>query len=189
MKVFASNYLHIFLCSSEDESQSSEFIGDGTSSEDTIDIIGFNGFDNYYDDSQPINYPEVKRHMNERDLGHKSNYIFQEICPSEKTIVNLEEKNPHLDIRPFSYEEVTCRHAHGVSYSEATNKVCHGFAKLYTKDTSIGMKCVQLKSEIRIAEKVKGESDVCWKIERRIINSGCECRWPKHDLQDISVYH
>ncbi|XP_037941088.1 probable WRKY transcription factor protein 1 [Teleopsis dalmanni] len=104
---------------------------------------------------------------------------YQSLCPTKRISIPLETLG--YEYRPNHYIEVTCAHNYSPVYNHDFNKnrIC----------SEAGFSCIQLNRTIHLIRRNKVSSMECWESEIRIVPSGCECMWPKHNYGDIVTYH
>lgn len=135
--------------------------------------------DPYYSEDPVVTFDTEFNENNEGYSERSVNLLqrpfptFQPLCPYVRTIVHLDASL----YRQSSYEEINCLHAYGPVYEGKHNKVCGG----------AGFACIQ-KNRTIILVKRKHDHN-CFETEPRVINSSCDCMWPKHTLGDIKDYH
>ncbi|XP_014102733.3 uncharacterized protein [Bactrocera oleae] len=126
----------------------------------------------------PYGIQNVRKRMARHKPDHTKSITYQSLCPTKRIAIPLETSG--YEYRPSNYIEVTCAHytpAH--SYELRKNRIC----------SEAGFSCIQLNRTIHLIRRNKASSDECWESEIRIVPSGCECMWPKHDNGDIAAYH
>ncbi|XP_011178070.2 uncharacterized protein LOC105209383 [Zeugodacus cucurbitae] len=126
----------------------------------------------------PYGIQNVRKRMARHKPDHSKPVTYQSLCPTKRIAIPLETSG--YEYRPSHYIEVTCAHytpAH--SYEFRKNRIC----------SEAGFSCIQLNRTIHLIRRNKASTDECWESEIRIVPSGCECMWPKHDNGDIAAYH
>uniref|UniRef100_A0A0K8VH08 Spaetzle domain-containing protein n=1 Tax=Bactrocera latifrons TaxID=174628 RepID=A0A0K8VH08_BACLA len=126
----------------------------------------------------PYGIQNVRKRMARHKPDHTKSITYQSLCPTKRIAIPLETSG--YEYRPSHYIEVTCAHytpAH--SFEIRKNRIC----------SEAGFSCIQLNRTIHLIRRNKAASDECWESEIRIVPSGCECMWPKHDNGDIAAYH
>ncbi|XP_039957639.1 uncharacterized protein LOC120772869 [Bactrocera tryoni] len=126
----------------------------------------------------PYGIQNVRKRMARHKPDHTKSITYQSLCPTKRIAIPLETSG--YEYRPSHYVEVTCAHytpAH--SFEMRKNRIC----------SEAGFSCIQLNRTIHLIRRNKAASDECWESEIRIVPSGCECMWPKHDNGDIAAYH
>ncbi|XP_017483209.1 PREDICTED: uncharacterized protein LOC108372078 [Rhagoletis zephyria] len=129
-----------------------------------------------------LELPYGIQNVRKRQVRHNADHIkpiaYQSLCPTKRIAIPLETSG--YEYRPSQYIEVSCAHhtpAH--SYEFRRNRIC----------SEAGFSCIQLNRTIHLIRRKKATTDECWESEIRIVPSGCECMWPKHDNGDIAAYH
>ncbi|XP_054737725.1 uncharacterized protein LOC129244134 [Anastrepha obliqua] len=126
----------------------------------------------------PYGIQNVRKRMARHKPDLTKSITYQSLCPTKRIAIPLETSG--YEYRPSHYIEVTCAHytpAH--SYEFRKNRIC----------SEAGFSCIQLNRTIHLIRRNKSSNDECWESEIRIVPSGCECMWPKHDNGDIAAYH
>ncbi|XP_067634377.1 uncharacterized protein [Eurosta solidaginis] len=126
----------------------------------------------------PYGIQNVRKRHSRHGLDFTRSIIYQSLCPTKRTSIPLETSR--YEYRPNQYIEVTCAHQkNSNTYDLSPNRVC----------SEAGFSCIQLNRTIHLIRRNKLAISECWELEIRIVPSGCECMWPKHDHGDITVYH
>lgn len=126
----------------------------------------------------PYGIQNVRKRMARHKPDHTKSVTYQSLCPTKRIAIPLETSG--YEYRPSQYIEVTCAHyAPAHSYEFGKNRIC----------SEAGFSCIQLNRTIHLIRRNKASGNECWESEIRIVPSGCECMWPKHDNGDIAAYH
>ncbi|XP_012154846.2 uncharacterized protein LOC101448602 [Ceratitis capitata] len=126
----------------------------------------------------PYGIQNVRKRIARHKPDHSKAITYQSLCPTKRIAIPLETTG--YEYRPSHYIEVTCAHytpAHNFEFRK--NRIC----------SEAGFSCIQLNRTIHLIRRNKASTDECWESEIRIVPSGCECMWPKHDNGDIAAYH